>query len=339
MARIAVDAMGGDDAPGPIVEGAVSAALTCSNIKSLLLVGAPPAIEKVLAEQPAVPSCIRIIEASEVVAMHESPAGAVRRKKDSSISRAVDLVKNGDADAIFSAGNTGAAVAATTLKLRTLEGVSRPAIAAIFPTNKKPFVMLDAGANPNASAEMVSQFAAMGVVCCKEVLAAENPTIGLLSIGEEDAKGNDVTKAAFELLQRSGLNFVGNVESSDLFEGKVDVAVCDGFVGNVVLKTSESVARSLGQWVKEEIDKKLLYKVGAALCSGAFAAIKQRADPAVYGGAPLLGVNGVCIIGHGSSSSKAVGNALRVAAEFVEHKINPKISESVRRTTEALANG
>jgi len=339
MARIAVDAMGGDFAPGPIVEGAVSAAGDCESIKSILLVGSPAAIEKVLADHPSVPSCIRIVEATEVVGMHESPAGAVRRKKDSSISRAVDLVKNGEADAVFSAGNTGAAVAATTLKLRTLEGVTRPAIAAIFPTNRKPFVMLDAGANPDASAEMVCQFAAMGAVCCQEVLGAGNPVIGLLSIGEEDAKGNDVTKAAFDLLQRSGLNFVGNVESSDLFEGKVDVAVCDGFVGNVVLKTSESVARSLGQWVKEEIEKKLIYKAGAALCRGAFDAIKQRADPAVYGGAPLLGVNGVCIIGHGSSSSKAVGNALRVAAEFVEHGINPKIAESVRKSSEALANG
>ena len=338
MARIAVDAMGGDFAPEPIVAGAVSAAKSQPSIEKLFLVGQTAAVEAALAAQPSVPPTVEVVEAAEVVAMDEAPVVAVRRKRDSSISRAVDLVRKGRADAIFSAGNTGAAGAATTLKLRTLEGVGRPAIATIVPSNRRPFVMLDAGATPDATAEMICQFAAMGCVCCEEILGVANPAVGLLSIGEEDAKGNEVTKAAFELLQRSGLNFVGNVESSDLFEGKVDVGVCDGFVGNIVLKTSESVARSLGQWVREEVQKKLIYKAGAALCRGAFTAIKKKADPAVYGGAPLLGVNGVCIIGHGSSSAMAAHNAVRVGAEFVEHGINPKISECVGRVAEAIAD-
>ncbi len=335
MARIAVDAMGGDAAPGPIVAGAVDAVANVPAIESILLVGNEEVLRAELTSLGASLDKIEIVHASEVVGMEESPASAVRRKKDSSISRAVDLVKDGRADAVFSAGSTGAAVAASRLKLRTLEGVDRPAIAAVFPTQKTPFVLLDAGATTDCTGEMLAQFAIMGSVYVSEILGISNPRVGLMSIGEEDAKGNEMTKVAFKLLEKAPLNFIGNVESGDLFECKVDVVVCDGFVGNVVLKTTESTARALSGWIREAITSRLLYKIGALLCSGAFKQIKQKSDPSAYGGAPLLGVNGVCIIGHGSSNAQAAANGIRVAAESVEHHINPQIIEQVRILQEA----
>jgi glycerol-3-phosphate acyltransferase PlsX len=331
MAKIAVDAMGGDRAPAPIVAGAVQAAARVREIETLYLVGDEGLIRAELAAcGGAVPDCLEIVHASQVVGMDESPAVAVRRKKDSSISRAVDLVRDGAADAVFSAGNTGAAVAATAMKLRALEGVDRPAIAAVIPTQTRPFVLLDAGATPDCTPRMLVQFAVMGTVYAREILRIEAPRVGLISIGVEDAKGNEVTKEAFRLLERSGLHFVGNVEGGDLFSNRVDVAVCDGFVGNVVLKTSESTARALYEWIKEAISSRAQYRLGAWLCRGAFARIKRKADPAVYGGAPLLGVNGVCIIGHGSSNAEAAANGIRVAAESVEHHINPRIVELLK---------
>ena len=265
--------------------------------------------------------------------MHEAPATAVRRKKDSSIGRCADLVKQGRADALYSAGNTGATMAAATLKLRTLEGVTRPAISAVFPTQGRPAVLVDAGANTDSTAQMLCQFGIMGSVYSREILQVDRPRVGLISIGEEDDKGNETTKEAFGLLERSGVNFVGNAEGADLFENNVDVAVCDGFVGNVMLKTSESVARFLEGWVREEIRSRPLYRVGAFLCRGAFDRIKEKSDPAYYGGAPLLGVNGVCIIGHGSSTAKAAANAIRVAADGVDHQINPQIIEQIQELT------
>lgn len=330
MVRIAVDAMGGDFAPGPIVAGTFQAAKELPDISRLFLVGDEAVLRAEFARhRSSVPDNVEIVHASEIVEMHDSPATAVRRKKDSSICRAVDLVKQGEADVVFSAGNTGAAVAATTLKLRTLEGVSRPAIAAIFPTHLKPFVLLDAGATTDCTPDMLVSFAVMGSVYSREILHVGSPRIGMLSIGEEDAKGNDMTKEAFQILGKSSLNFVGNVEAGDLFDSKVDVAVCDGFVGNVVLKTSESTAKAVGAWIKEELTSNPLYALGALLSRGAFRKIREKADPAKYGGAPLLGVNGVCIIGHGSSNEKAVTNALRVAYESVSHHINPQIIESI----------
>lgn len=331
MARIAVDAMGGDNAPHEVVAGVLQAARNISGIDMIFLVGDEQRILDARPDDTPLPGNVRIVHCTEIVGMDEAPAVAIRRKKDSSISRAVELVKDGQADAIFSAGNTGAAVAATTLKLRTLEGVARPAIATVLPTQRKPFVLLDAGATPDCSARMLGEFAVMGSVYAREILRVQEPVVGLLSIGEEDAKGNDVTKEAFRLLEAWPLNFKGNVESSDLFEGRVDVAVCDGFVGNVVLKTSESVAKAMGAWVKEELGRNLLRRLGALISWGAFRDLRRRADPAAYGGAPLLGVNGVCIIGHGSSSAFAVRNALRVAAESVEHHINPQIMRLIRQ--------
>lgn len=332
--RISIDAMGGDYAPQEIVAGTIEAARSIHGVEKLFLVGQEDAVRRELAKYTNVPSVIEVVHAADVVEMGDTPVAALRKKKDSSILRSVEMVKKGEADAVFSAGNTGAAVAASTLKLRTLEGVWRPAIATVIPTPTKPFILLDAGATPDCSSEMLYQFGVMGSVYAQEIMGVESPRIGLLSIGEEDAKGNETTKDAFRLLSQSSLNFSGNVESRDIFAGKVDVVVCDGFVGNVVLKTSESVARALGQWVKGEVKNSPVAMLGALLSMGVIKRMKKRADPNQYGGAPLLGVNGVCIIGHGSSSHVAVTNAIKVACEWVKHDINHLIVDYVQRAPE-----
>ncbi len=332
--RISIDAMGGDFAPGEIVAGTLQAAEKISGIEKLFLVGDETAIKAELAKHKGpVPACIEIVHCTEVVEMGESPAGAIRRKKDSSISRSVMLVKDGLADAIFSAGNTGAAVAAATLKLRTLKGVDRPAIATVMPTSRDPFVLLDAGANPDSSPEMLQQYAVMGSIYSREILGVENPSVGLLSIGEEAAKGNEMTKKTFSLLKATHLNFVGNVESRDLFGSRVNVAVCDGFVGNVVLKTSEAVAKMISNWLKEMFRRNPIRMIGAILSRGVFKEIKQHGDPASYGGAPLLGANGVVVIGHGSSNAFATFNGIRVAAEAIDHDVNHLIEAELQRIT------
>ncbi len=329
--RISIDAMGGDFAPQEIVAGTLQAAEALSGIEKLFLVGDETAIKAELAKHKGpIPPCIEIVHASEVVGMGESPATAIRRKKDSSIARSVELVKEGKADAIFSAGNTGAAVAAATLKLRTLEGVDRPAIATVMPTSRHPFVLLDAGANPDSTPEMLLQYAVMGGIYSREILGVSNPSIGLLSIGEEEGKGNESTKKTFNLLSQSKLNFVGNVESRDLFGAKVDVGVCDGFVGNVVLKTSEAVAKMISSWLKRMFRANLLRKLGAILAMGVFKEIRSHADPASYGGAPLLGANGVVIIGHGSSNAFATFNGIRVASEAIDHDVNHLIEAELK---------
>ena len=243
--RIAVDAMGGDHAPREIVRGAVRAASELDVVSKVILVGQEDPIRGELRRCEGDTARIEIYNASEVVEMGESPAIAVRRKKDSSIGRAVDLVKQGDADAIVSAGNTGAVVVAATLKLRTLTSVERPAIAAIMPTQGRPAVLVDAGANIDCNAALLAQFAVMGSVYSRLIMGQKRPVVGLLSIGGEELKGNEATRAAFALLSNSHLNFRGNVEGQDLFLGETDVVVCDGFVGNVVLKTSESVAQAI----------------------------------------------------------------------------------------------
>ena len=329
--RIAVDAMGGDYAPCELVAGTVDAARTLPGISKLFLVGDGTAIRKELAKYGAISPKIEVRHCTEVVGMEESPASAVRRKKDSSISRSLDLVKNGEADAVFSAGNTGAAVAATTLKLRTLEGVERPVIAAVIPSPAKPFILIDAGANPDCTPRRLAQFAVMGNVFAHEIMGVAQPTIGLLSVGTEDSKGSGFTKDAFQILEKSHLNFVGNVEGHDLFEGKVDVIVCDGFVGNVVLKTCEAVAHAMKTWLKEEFTKTPVRMLGALLLKNAVAAIKKKSDPSTYGGAPLLGANGVVIIGHGVAKAPAVCNGIRVAGEWVNHHLNEQIVEGCKK--------
>ena len=322
--------MGGDFAPREIVAGAVRAARELDGLRRIFLVGREDDIRAALPGGP-LPAGVEIVPASQVIGMGETPAVAVRRKRDASISRAVDLVKAGEADAVYSAGNTGAAVAATTLKLRALPGVDRPAIATVLPSIRGPFVLIDAGANPQCSPRMLAQFAAMGMVYAREILKVPGPRVGLLSIGGEESKGNDVTRETLRLLKRTSLRFEGNVEGHDLYAGKVHVVVCDGFVGNVVLKTSESAAHFIGQMLREELTRTPWRALGAWLARPALEAVRRRGDAADYGGAPLLGVNGVCIIGHGSSSARAAYNAVRVAGEAVAHRINHLITEEVAR--------
>jgi len=327
--RIAVDTMGGDHAPAEIVAGAVRAAAEFGASLTVLLVGDRDAIDGELRKQRAVPSNLELVHASQVVEMDEAPVMAIRRKKDSSIGRAVDLVKAGEADAVVSAGNTGAVVVAATLKLRTLQGVERPAIATVMPTPGRPFVLIDAGANTDCSSPLLVQFAAMGSVYSRQILGQQNPVVGLLSIGGESSKGNETTKEAFRLLQESDLNFRGNVEGHDLYRGETDVIVCDGFVGNVVLKTSESAAHAVGFWLKQEFARNPVRMFGALLLRGALRAIKKRTNAEFYGGALLTGVNGVCIITHGASKALAIYHAIRVARESLHHKINHLIEEQV----------
>lgn len=325
--RIALDAMGGDYTPKNTTEGAVLALKEYADIKKLFLVGDDIAIRNELKQLNCHDPRIEIFHAAEVVNMADSAAKAVRTKRDASINRAIDLVKNGSADAMVSAGHTGAAVAASVLKLRTLKGIGRPAIACLLPTavKGKVFVLIDAGANLNSTPENLLQFGIMGSVFAEHVLGYKKPSVALMSIGEEDMKGNDITKEAFKLLKNSDLNFRGNIEGHDLFENSADVVVCDGFTGNVMLKTSEAIAHAIFSWLKQELFKTPILKLGARLAKGAFKAIRDKTNYEEYGGMPLLGVNGTCIIAHGGSTPLAIKNAIRAAVESIKHEINPHI--------------
>ena len=329
--KIALDAMGGDFGPPNIVGGAVMALKEYSHIAKLFLVGDTPRIEAELKRHGCNDGRIEIVHATQVVEMTDGAVDAVRRKKDSSVSRAVDLVKKGDAAAIVSAGHTGAAVAATTIKLRTLPGVDRPGIAAVIPSETNIFVLIDAGANSDPRADHMVQYAIMGSVYSRHVLGYEKPAVGLMSIGDEDMKGSDLTKEVFKMLKQSGLNFRGNIEGHDLFADPVEVVVCDGFVGNVILKTCESIGDAIFKWLKHELMKSKTRMAGAYLARNAFLTIKKKVNYEEYGGMPLLGVNGICIIAHGASTPLAIKNALRVAAESIEQQVNPHIVEEVRR--------
>jgi phosphate acyltransferase len=335
--KIALDAMGGDFGPPNLVGGAVMALQEYARIDKLYLVGDTPRIEAELKTHGCNDRRIEIVHATQVVEMSDGAVDSVRRKKDSSVSRAVDLVKKGDADAIVSAGHTGAAVAATTIKLRTLPGVDRPGIAAVIPSETNVFVLIDAGANSDARAEHLLQYAIMGSVYSRHVLRYENPCVGLMSIGGEDVKGSDLTKEVFKMLKLSALNFRGNIEGHDLFAHPVEVVVCDGFVGNVILKTCESVGDAILKWLKHELVKSKIRMAGAYLAQNAFRAIKKKVNYEEYGGSPLLGVNGICIIAHGGSTPLAIKNALRVAAESIEHEVNPHIVAEIRRYNETTA--
>jgi phosphate acyltransferase len=329
--KIALDAMGGDYAPKNTIEGAVLALKEFPLIEELVLVGNTSAIETELKRAGYEDARINIVHATEVVDMDESAARAIRQKKDASISRAIDLVKNGRVQAMVSAGHTGAAVAASVLKLRTLKGVERPAVACILPTERKAFVLIDAGANPNSEADNLLQFAIMGSVYARYVLDRGNPSIGLLSIGEEDTTGNEITKEASKLLKRTALNFQGNIEGSDLFEKPPDVVVCDGFTGNVLLKTAEAAALAIFASLKRQLFKSRIRKLGALLVKDAFITIRNRLNPDAYGGSQLLGVNGTCIIAHGSSSPVAIKNAIRAAAHAIQYELNPHIIEEIQK--------
>ncbi|MBX9742771.1 MAG: phosphate acyltransferase PlsX [Chthoniobacterales bacterium] len=328
--KIVLDAMGGDHAPANTIAGAVLALKEYSKVSRLILTGDEPLLRAELAKLNYSDPRIEIVHTTQVVAMEDQAIDAVRRKKDSSISRAVDLVKNGDAEAVVSAGHTGAAVAATTIKLRMLEGIERPGIASYIPTEKSTCVLMDAGANVDARPEHMFQYAVMASVLAEYVLGYKNPTIGLMSIGGEDVKGSEFTKETFKLLKNSSLNFRGNIEGHDLFENPVDVVLCDGFTGNVVLKTIEATASTVFRALKRELLKTPIRKLGTWLARGAFRAVRARTNYENYGGCPLLGVNGICIIAHGSSSPLAIKNAIRVATEFIEQRINPRIVEALR---------
>jgi glycerol-3-phosphate acyltransferase PlsX len=328
--RIALDAMGGDFAPQNTVAGAVMALREYAKIDRLFLTGDETAIRAELKKLNCSDPRIQIVHTTQVVEMSEQAVDSVRHKKDSSVSRAVDLVKKGEADAIVSAGHTGAAVAATTIKLRTLEGIERPGIASYIPTEKNICVLIDAGANLDARPIHLLQYAIMGSVLSKHVLGYDNPVIGLMSIGGEDVKGSEFTKDVFKMLKASSLNFRGNIEGHDLFEHPVEVIVCDGFTGNVVLKTAEATASAVFRWLKHELMKTRFRMLGAWIARNAFRTIRKRTNYENYGGSPLLGVNGTCIIAHGSSSPLAIKNAIRVATEFIEQQVNPRIVDAMK---------
>ena len=330
--KVALDAMGGDRAPGVNIGGAKDALALYPKLKHLFLVGDEAILKQECAAQglDLRDKRVSIVHAPEVIGMSEPGAKTVRKKKHSSISIAMDMVKEGKADAFVSAGNTGAAVAAATLKLRTLKGVDRAGIASAIPNEHGLCHILDAGANPDSKPEHLIAYAIMGDAFCRDVLGVKKPKIGLMSNGEEDEKGTAFTKETFKRLKEvPGINFIGTVEGHDLFETELDVVLCDGFVGNVVLKSVEATAKAVSKWLKAEIKGNPLRIAGAILANGAFKALKAKSSYETYGGSPLLGVNGVVIIAHGSSSALAVQNAIRVGVETAEHKINAKIEAAM----------
>ena len=328
--------MGHDEGPAKLIEGAVLALRENQQITKLYLTGDTSRLEDELRRHGCNDGRIEIIHTTQVVEMHDSGIDALRKKKDSSISKAVDLVKDGVAQAVVSAGNTGAAVAASTIKLRMLAGIERPAIAAVMPTESGGnFVLCDAGANPDPTPEQIEDNAIMALAYCEHVLEKKNPRAGLMSNGTEEYKGNELALAAHALLKASGLNFYGNVEGHDLFNGTVDVVVTDGFTGNVILKTSEALAKSMIGLLTRELMATPLRMLGAKLCKPAFRAVKNLTSADVAGGMPLLGVNGVTIIAHGSASAVAIKNALRNACSTIGHQLNPRIVEEVQRHHES----
>jgi glycerol-3-phosphate acyltransferase PlsX len=326
---IALDAMGSDRAPKPEVEGAIQAARHYG--VRVLLVGRESQIRAELDRHPTAAHLpLEIVHADEVITMEDKVGQAVRAKRDSSMRVGLRVVRDASASGFVSAGNTGAAMATAKMVLGTLPGVDRPALAAVFPTALgTAAVLLDVGANVDCKPENLEQFAVMGEIYSRSIFGLRRPRVGLLSIGEEEGKGNELTREAFRLLKALPLNFIGNVEGRDLYNGQVDVIVADGFVGNVALKTSEGVATLVRYVLKESLRSTITRQVGYLLSRSAFADFKKRLDYSEYGGAPLLGVKGVCIIGHGSSNANAIKNAIRVAAEFSERNINAKIESEL----------
>lgn len=326
--KIALDAMGGDHAPSAIVEGAVEAVNERDDL-SVVLVGEESAIGKELAGKKFPGARIEVRHAPESIDMDEMPLAAIRKKKNSSIRKAVDMVKAGEAQAVVSAGHSGVAMALALIVLGASKSVARPAIAAVMPTYKKPFVLLDAGANVDCTPLNLLQFAQMGNSYARHILNRPEPRVALLSIGGEANKGNELTKEAFKLIQGSGLNFIGNTEGKDIFLGDADVVVCDGFIGNIVLKTSEGLAEMVIKMLKREIAGATIGKLGYLFIKSALKGFKKKTDYAEYGGAPLLGINGTCIISHGHSTSKAIKNAVLLAAEFAGKNVHELINEEL----------
>lgn len=336
--RIAVDVMGGDQGCGVVIKGACKALETDQRISTLFLVGNRADIHAVLPKGGFRDHRMRVIHASEVLTMEDKPVAAVRRKRDASVVRAMELVKDGKADAVISLGNTGGIFAAATFRLGRIDGVDRGGIATLIPTPHHHFVLMDAGANVECRPENLAQFAVMGSIYAREILGCPTPRVGVLSNGTEDTKGNELSLQAFKLCKALDLNFIGNVEGHNLFENDVDVVVCDGFVGNIVLKTCESLARAMFGMLKRELTANPQRQLGALLAKSAFRSIKRRMDPEVYGGAPLLGFNGVVLKAHASATERAIANAITVTANNLEHHVNQIIASEIARANKQLAS-
>ncbi len=333
MLTIAVDAMGGDHAPKAEVEGAIRAA-TALPIR-VILVGLKDVVQQELDLHPqAAKLPIEVYHASEFITMEDSAAKSFRAKKDSSVRVASRLVRDGEAHALVSAGNTGAVMATAKMTLGMIRGVQRPALATAMPSERgTPVVLLDVGANVDSKPEWLAQFAVMGEIYSRAIFHIPSPRVGLLSVGEEEHKGNELTKSAAPLLKALPINFIGNVEGRDIFTGMADVVVCDGFIGNVALKVGEGVVEMITKILKESLHSTVTRKIGAVLSRAAFRDLKKRVDYSEFGGAPLLGVKGVSFICHGRSNAHAIKNAIRVAAEFAEARLNEKIEAELDRTT------
>ncbi|HEY6138067.1 MAG TPA: phosphate acyltransferase PlsX [Thermoanaerobaculia bacterium] len=328
VVRIALDAMGGDHAPQEVVKGALLAAAEYP--VEVLLVGQEEVVHKELAASAAAtPKNIEVVDAREVVEMDDTAIAPIRRKRNSSIRICANLVAEGRADAFVSAGNTGATWTSARVVMGMIEGVSRPALAAILPNSKGHTLLLDVGANVDAKPNHLREFAVMGHFYAQMVFGIDSPRVGLLSIGEEEGKGNELTKEVFRVLKETGLNFIGNAEGRDVYNGNADVVVCDGFIGNVVLKASEALGEMITRTIREELMRNWRRKLGGLLAKSAFDELKARMDYSEYGGAPLLGVKGGCIVCHGRSNAKAIKNAVRVARVFAMNRIDEKIQERV----------
>jgi glycerol-3-phosphate acyltransferase PlsX len=336
--KIALDAMGGDFAPKNPVEGAVAALRDYPDI-SIIFVGDEQVVRAELARHDvgALQDRISFHHTTQVVGMGDSGIESVRRKKDSSVSRAVDLVKSGEAAAIVSAGHTGALVAAATIKLRTLPGIDRAGLAVLIPAEGGVFLLIDGGANLDPTPEHIVGFAVMGTIYYREMLGCPDPRVGLLNIGSEASKGTVFAQECHRLLSSAPVHFAGNVEGHGIFRKPVEVVVCDGFVGNIVLKAIEGLAKSVFSWLKVELKRSPIRLLGAMLCKGAFVAIKDRTSTDEYGGTPLLGVNGICIKAHGNSSARALRNAIRVARAAVEQRVNERIIEAIQAQHEKVS--
>ncbi len=324
---VALDAMGGDHAPAVTVQGAIEAVRQFG--LQVLLVGREPVLKRQLARFGGAPRGLQIVDAPEVVAMDDPPTAPIRAKRNSSMAEAARLVRDGAASAFVTAGNSGAAMVAAKLVIGTIAGVERPALAVPVPGLARQTLVLDVGANVDCKPHHLEQFAVMGHFYSQAVLGVEHPRIGLLSIGEEEGKGDRATVEAYRLLSDLGLNFVGNVEGRDVYSGTVDVVVCDGFVGNVVLKVSEGLGEMIYALLRREARRSPTSAIGLLLAKGALTALKRKADYAEYGGAPLLGVRGACLVGHGRSNPKAIKNALRFARSYATHGVISHIEEKV----------
>ncbi len=325
--RIVVDAMGGDHGCGVIVAGVYQALSEQKQITAATVVGDEAAITPHLQAQGD--SRLSVLHAPEVLTMKDKPIDGVRRKKNCSIARGIDLLREDQGDIFVSPGNTGGVVTVATIRLGRLPGVDRPGIATVIPTPHREFVLLDSGANIDSKPIHLAHYAIMGSIFAEEILGHKKPRVGVLSVGTEDSKGNELSLEAFKLCQKLGLNFIGNVEGHDLFNDGVDVVVCDGFVGNIVLKTCESLAKGLFGWLKRELTATPVRKLAALLAKDGLRKIKNRMDPDAYGGAPLLGLNGDVVIAHGSAREHSIRNAIRTTTQTFAHQINQRIVDQV----------